>query len=79
MRDFSNIPTLSPCWHDHQEWAPRIDDMIKRAANLLLWYSETETLDKLVNEGATLEEAVNAVRAGAILGEDRSAAVTTKR
>jgi hypothetical protein len=78
MRDFSNIPTLSPCWHDHEEWVPRIDDMIKRAANLLLWYSETEVLDKLVGEGATFVEALNAVRAGAILDEHRETAVTKR-
>ena len=78
MRDFSNIPTLSPCWQDHEEWDTKVDDMIKRAANLLLWHKETEVLDMLLKEGATMAEAVNAVRAGAILDEDRTAHVAKR-
>jgi hypothetical protein len=64
---------------DHFETNPRIDKMIVRAANLLGHVSETETLDKLVGEGATMEEAVLAVRAGAILAEHREAPATTRR
>lgn len=71
MRDFTNIPALSPCWQDHEEWNPRLDKLIQRAANLLDHVSEIEALDKIVGEGATMEEAVNAVRAGAILHEHR--------
>jgi len=72
MRDFSNIPPWSPCPQDHVEWEPRIDQMIGRASRLLDHVSEIEALDKLVDEGASLGEATNAIRAGAILNEDRS-------
>jgi len=78
MRDFSNIPTLSPCWHDHEEWDPRTDNLIKRAAHLLSHVSETEALDTLVSEGATFVEALNAVRAGTILDEHRETAATKR-
>jgi len=72
MRDFTNIPPWSPCPQDHVEWEPRVDRLIQRAAHLLGFVSEIETLDKLVGEGATLGEATNAVRAGAILAEHRT-------
>ncbi len=71
MRDFTHIPPFSPCAQDHVEWEPRIDRLIQRAARLLGHVSEVEAVDTLVGEGATLEEAVNAVRAGAILSEAR--------
>ena len=67
MRDFTCIPRISPCAADHVEWQPRIDQMIVRAANLLEHVSEIEAVDKLVNDGATPEEATTVIRAGAIL------------
>ena len=79
MRDFTNIPPISPNAQAHIEWEPRIDRMIQRAARLLDHVSEIEALDKLVGEGATMAEAVNAVRAGAILNEHREGPATTRR
>lgn len=78
MRDFTHIPPFSPCAQDHVEWEPRIDRMIQRAANLLGHVSEIEALDKLVGDGATMDEAVNAVRAGAILNDAREGAPTRR-
>jgi hypothetical protein len=78
MRDFTNIPPISPNVQAHIEWEPRIDKMIQRAANLLGHVSEIEALDKLVGEGATLEEATNAIRAGTILYEAREGVSTVR-
>ena len=74
MSDIPDIRMIPPwtLWpHLHEDYNDRTSKLILRAANLLGHVSEIEALDKLVGEGATMEEAVNAVRAGAILDEHR--------
>jgi len=54
--------------HDHIENDPRVERFIQLAARLATEdASEDEIVNALLNEGALMHEAVNAMRAGAIL------------
>jgi hypothetical protein len=70
MRNFNFIPFFTPCPLEHEELDPRVERFILGAARrLAAGTSETDVVAELVADGALEHEAVNAVRAGAILNE----------
>lgn len=64
----AHLPNI--CAQDHVETDDRIERFMNRAAQMLAYgYTDEECVRVLQADGATIYEAANAMRAGAILNK----------